>query len=130
MTGKDVLPEKDLLEKAATMKRFEYSSCVKELKKQISVAEKQYQSFDNVLNHDEKEKEPVKIKKEEPLTINESSLFYNSKYTFSEFKNVAKYEDKSLKPRYKSLTLFKQRLKEFKRFTPKTVKTRMKKKIV
>ena len=77
-----------------------------------------------------KKKEPVKIKKEEPLTINESSLFYNSKYTFSEFKNVAKYEDKSLKPRYKSLTLFKQRLKEFKRFTPKTVKTRMKKKIV
>ena len=112
------------------MKRFECSPCVKELKKQISVAEKQYQSFDNVLNHDEKEKEPVKIKKEEPLTINESSLFYNSKYTFSEFKNVAKYEDKSLKPRYNSFTLFKQQLKEFKRFTTKTVKTRMKKKIV
>ena len=26
LTGKDVLPEKDLLEKAATMKRFEYLS--------------------------------------------------------------------------------------------------------
>ena len=32
LTGKDVLPEKDLLEKAATMKRFEYLSLGKELK--------------------------------------------------------------------------------------------------
>ena len=62
LTGKDVLPEKDLLEKAATMKRFEYSPLGKELKKQTSVAEKQYQSFDKIFNHDEKE-EPVKIKK-------------------------------------------------------------------
>ena len=86
--------------------------------------------FDRAFNHDEKKKEPVKIKKEEPLTINESSLFYNSKYIFSEFKNVAKYEDESLESRCNSLTPFKQQLKEFKRFTPKTVKTRMKKKIV
>ena len=77
-----------------------------------------------------KKKEPVKINKEEPLTINESSLFYNSKYIFSEFKNVAKYEVESLESRCNSLTPFKQQLKEFKRFTPKTVKTRMKKKIV
>ena len=62
MTGKDVLHEKDLLEKAATMKRFEYSPFGKELKKQTRVAEKQYQSFDQVFNHDEKE-ESVKIKK-------------------------------------------------------------------
>ena len=32
LTGKDVLLEKDLLEKAATMKRFEYSLLGKELK--------------------------------------------------------------------------------------------------
>ena len=32
LTGKDVLPEKDLLEKAATMKRFEHLSSGKELK--------------------------------------------------------------------------------------------------
>ena len=41
LTGKDVSPEKGLLEKAATIKRFEYSSLGKELKKQTSVAEKQ-----------------------------------------------------------------------------------------
>ena len=34
LTGKDILPEKDLLEKAATMKRFEYSPLGKELKAQ------------------------------------------------------------------------------------------------
>ena len=34
LTGKDVLAEKNLLEKAAAMKRFEYSLLGKELKKQ------------------------------------------------------------------------------------------------
>ena len=34
MTGKDVLPEKDLLEKAVIKKRFEYSPLGKELKGQ------------------------------------------------------------------------------------------------
>ena len=34
--------KKDLLEKAAAIKRFEYSSLSKKLKKQTSVAEKQY----------------------------------------------------------------------------------------
>ena len=32
LTGKDVLPEKELLEKATTIKRFEYSPLGKELK--------------------------------------------------------------------------------------------------
>ena len=46
LTGKDVLPEKDLVEKAGTIKRFEYSPLSKELRKQSSVAKKQYQQFD------------------------------------------------------------------------------------
>ena len=72
MTGKDVLPEKDLLEKAATMKGFEYSSLVKELKKQTSVAEKQYQGLNRILKSDKKDEEPVKIKKEKPVTTSKS----------------------------------------------------------
>ena len=99
LTDKDVLAEKDLLEKAAALKRFEYSPLAKELKKQTSVAEKQYQDFDKVINYDEIE-EPVKTEKEEPLTINESSIFYNNKYTFNEFKNVEKYVNKSFTARY------------------------------
>ena len=38
LTGKDVLLEKDLLEKAVTMKRFEYSQLGKELKAQTDIA--------------------------------------------------------------------------------------------
>ena len=38
LTGKDVLPEKNLLEKAATMKKFEYSLLGKELKAQTDTA--------------------------------------------------------------------------------------------
>ena len=37
MTSKDVLPEKDLLEKAASMKRFEYSPLSKELRAQTDI---------------------------------------------------------------------------------------------
>ena len=37
LTGKDVLPVKYLLEKAAAIKRFEYSPLVKGLKKQTSI---------------------------------------------------------------------------------------------
>ena len=40
-TGGNVLPEKDLLEKAAIIKRFEYSSSGSELKKQTDTAKKQ-----------------------------------------------------------------------------------------
>ena len=40
LTGKVVLPGKDLLEKAATMKRFKYSPLGKELKAEIDTAKK------------------------------------------------------------------------------------------
>ena len=42
LTSKDVLPEENLLEKAAALKRFEYAPLGKELKKQTSVAKKNY----------------------------------------------------------------------------------------
>ena len=61
MTGKDVLPEQDLLEKAAAIKRFEYSLLGKELEKQNIVAENQYQKFDNSLEFDNAIKKPPKI---------------------------------------------------------------------
>ena len=46
MSGKSVLLEKHLLEKAATLKRFEYSRLDKELKAQTDIAKKQYQGLD------------------------------------------------------------------------------------
>ena len=42
LTTKDVLPKKDLLEKTATMKRFESLPLDKELKAQTDIAKKQY----------------------------------------------------------------------------------------
>ena len=44
---KDLLLEKDMLEKAAALKRFEYSLLGKELEKQTSVAEKNYERFES-----------------------------------------------------------------------------------
>ena len=48
LTGEDVLPEKDLLEKAASIKRYKYSPLGSELKKQTDIAKKQYQVLDKV----------------------------------------------------------------------------------
>ena len=44
LTGKDVSPKKDFLEKAAATKRFEYSPLSKELKAQTDISKKQYQN--------------------------------------------------------------------------------------
>ena len=60
LTGKDILPEKDLLEKASVLKRFEYSLLGSEQKKQTSIVEKQCQKIDNIYEFDKL------IKKEKP----------------------------------------------------------------
>ena len=44
--------QKDLLEKASALKRFEYSPVGSELKKQTNVAEKQYQKLDSTYEDD------------------------------------------------------------------------------
>ena len=60
LTGKDDLPEKVLLEIAATMKRFEYSPLGKELKPRTNIVKKQYQKLDDIFEFHKI------IKKEEP----------------------------------------------------------------
>ena len=68
MTGKDVLPDKELLEKAATMKIFEYSSIGKKLKPQTDITKEQGQGLDIVFisNKGNKNVSESLIKKEEP----------------------------------------------------------------
>ena len=97
--GKDILLEKEVLQITHASKRFECSPLGKELKMKASVAKKQYQNFDKILKPDKIE-QPIAIKKEQPLTIkkeitDESSLVYDSKYSFSEYSNVAKYHNLS-----------------------------------
>ena len=48
LTGKDILSEKDLSEKAAIIKRFKNSPLSKEVKKQTGVPEKHYQGLNKV----------------------------------------------------------------------------------
>ena len=52
--------KKDLLEKSAGMKRFEYSLWGSELRKQTSVAEKKHQKLDKVFQCNKKEKDKTK----------------------------------------------------------------------
>ena len=85
MTSKDVLPEQDVQEKAATVKRFEYSPLGKELKAQTGVIEKQYQKLNKTFESDDEEEERVTIKKEKLETIHEPKLIFNNKYSFCEY---------------------------------------------
>ena len=66
MTRKDVLLEKDLLEKASTMKTFEYSPLGKELKPQTDIAKTQCLGLDKafISNKDNKNINKSLIKKE------------------------------------------------------------------
>ena len=63
-----------MLEKTATMKRFEYPPLGKELKARTIIAKKQYQKLDDTFQFDKI------IKKEKPALENssKSDLIYNS----------------------------------------------------
>ena len=92
---------KDLLEKAATTKRFEYSPSGKELKTQTDIAKKQSRKLDNTY-------EPEKIIKKQKLTFkkyNGSNLIYNSKYSFYKYYKI-NFNNFSVTSKYKVLPLF------------------------
>ena len=65
LTGKDVLTDKDLKEKAAALKQFKHSPLGKDLKAQTSIVKKQYQKLSKIFESDDEEEKPVTIKKEE-----------------------------------------------------------------
>ena len=73
-----------MLQKAATMKAFEYSPLGKGLKGQTDIAKKQYQKLDDTYEFDKV------IKKEKTIfkKINISNLIYNSKCSFYEYYNI------------------------------------------
>ena len=85
LTGKDVLPEKYLLVKAAAIIRIEYSPLGKELKKWTSVAEKQYQTFES-----NKNEEKTKIKR----CRAKSNLVYNKDFTFYKYYEIKEFAAK------------------------------------
>ena len=54
MTGKYILPEKDLLDKAATMKILEYWPLGKEFKAQTDITKEQHQKLEDTFEFDKK----------------------------------------------------------------------------
>ena len=103
LTGKDVLPEKDVLEKAATLKRFEYSPLGKELKALTDITEKQYQKLRDTYEFDKI------IKKEKPTLENysKSDLIYNNNYSFYKYYcDSEKLDNLSLESKYAFLAEF------------------------
>ena len=77
--GGDVLPEKGLLQKAATIKSFEYSPFGCKLKRQTDIVEKQYQGLNKVYEFNKKKGDET-INKEEK--DDKSNLIYNSNHSF------------------------------------------------
>ena len=89
--------------------------------------QKQTCSFDKIFNRDEKE-EPVTIKKEEPSKADKASLVYESKYSFSEYRNDGKYYNISFTTKYVRLNKFYHRLIDFRTFFSQgeaNIKTRL-----
>ena len=91
MTEKDDLPGKDLLEKAAAVRKFEYFLLGKEFKKQTSVAEKQYHKLDNAFESNEKEEDKAKNKRNSA----NSDLVYNNYFTVYKYRIIKEFAKRS-----------------------------------
>ena len=101
-----------MLEKAAALKRFEYSLLSKELKAQTNAAERQYQVLNKIFKPDEKE-ELGTIKKEKPEIIVKWKLIFDSKHSFSENRNVRNFSSISFISKYCKWPWFDYWLNEF-----------------
>ena len=89
MTGKDLLPKKDLIEKVATMKRFEYPSLGRELTTQTDISNKQYQALDKIHELDETINKKPSLK-----NYSKSYLIYDSNYKFYKYYHDIKKQKK------------------------------------
>ena len=118
LIGKDVLPQKDLLEKVAILERFEYSPLGKELKAQTDIAKKQYQGLDKVFisNKDNKNMNEQLIKKEKKK-YNKSNLIYN-RLSFYSYSTDKKFDSLSFESKYSYLLNFYENLQKIIKMKP------------
>ena len=124
MTGKDVLPEKDLLQKVTIMKRIDYSNLDKELKAQTDTAKKQYQKLNDTYEFNKI------IKKEKPTLKNyrKSNLTYNANHTFDKYHcDSKKFNNLSSKSKYSLLVKFFKYLNKFNKLKTKKERTKKEK---
>ena len=108
-----------MLEKAATMKRFEYSPLCKELKKQTSAAENSIKNLTIFY------KEKATFKK-----YNRSNLVYESQYSFYEYYNIHRFNIMSSESKYPILLSFYNNLNKFNNINPRKERTKEEKSAV
>ena len=102
--------KKNLLEKAATMKRFEYSPLGKKSKAQTDIPKKQYQKLNSTYECDKI------FKKERPAfkNYNNSNLIYNADHSFDKYYcDSKKINNLSFKSKYSFLAKFFKDLNKF-----------------
>ena len=90
-----------MLEKSATMKRFEYLPLHKELKAETNIAMKQYQTLDKIYGTDE-----TISKKSIPKNYSKSDLIYDCNYSFYKYCNVKKIDNLFSKSKHSFLAEF------------------------
>ena len=114
-----------LLEKAATMKRFEYLPLGKELKAQTDIEKK---SVSKIRQYIWAEFDKV-IKKEKPTRkkYNKSNLTYGNKYSFYSCYNINNFNSLSPEPKYSILYSFITELNKFNNINPRKGQTKDKK---
>ena len=83
-----------LLEKDATIKRFEHLPLVSELKKQTGIVKNQYQGLDKVFEFDKK-KDDERINKKPVKKYSKSDLIYRSKFSFYKYCNIKRFNSLS-----------------------------------
>ena len=126
LTGKDLLPKKDLIEKAATMKRFEYPSLGRELTAQTDISNKQYQALDKIHELDETINEKPSLK-----NYSKSYLIYDSNYKFYKcYHDIKKFDNFSLKSKHLFQVNFSGDLDKFSKLKTQKEKTEKKNKCV
>ena len=116
LSDKDLLPEKDLPEKAAATKRFEYSLLDKELKAQTDISKKQYQKLEN----------------DYKLSIigkySKSNLIYDANYSFYKYYcDTKKFDSLSFRSKYSFLSKFLDDINKFSDVKPRTENIKKKK---
>ena len=97
---------KRLLEKAAALKRFEYSPLSRELKLQTSAAEKQYQKLDHVFQSNKKEGK-------NEISRAKSNIICSKDFTFYKYHNINKCDKRSFYSKQNNLNEFKDALEIF-----------------
>ena len=121
LTGEDVL-----LEKAATIKKFEYSHLGSELKKQTYIARKQYQGLDKVYEFDKKGDDETINKDDKKPTLKKYTKS-DSNHSFYKYRGIKKFDKLSLKSKYSFLADFFNDLDKFNRLKPQIEKATEKK---